>query len=405
MAIRLYRNDSFQRTFTATVSEVTEHQGRPALALDQTAFYPTAGGQPHDTGILNDLPVVDVVERKDGEILHVLAQPAPALAAGSSVNGEIMWVRRFDHMQQHSGQHVLSQAFVVTANLDTVAVHISADDCTLDLPTPKLSAEQTAAAETEANRIIYANLPFVIYEVSDADLPRIPLRRPPKVSGQIRIVEVKEFDWSACGGTHVNHTGQIGLLKITAVEKRGNETRVTFRCGGRAMRHYNLVNGVASRIANEFKVAVTDLESTIAKLRDDTRAQYKQFTETQEKLLAYEAEAWVRNAPICQTDMGEVKLVSRLIDRDPAQLRNMAKAIVAHSGTVAALACVTDKTSLCFARAADVKADARVLLKNALAALDPNARGGGSADFAQGGCAGNDAGRVQIVLENIRFSA
>lgn len=403
MATRLYRPDSFLRTFSATVLECTSHNGRPAIILDQTAFYPTAGGQPHDTGMLNDIAVVEVLERKDGEILHILHPQAPNLSVGAVVTGQINWARRFDHMQQHSGQHVLSQAFVVAANLDTVAVHISADDCTLDLPTAKLTPDIAAAAEAEANRVIYDDLAFVIYEVSDADLPTIPLRRPPKVTGQIRIVEVKGYDWSACGGTHVNSTGQIGLIKITAIEKRGNETRVTFRCGGRAMRHYNLVNGIVNRAANDFKVAVTDLEATITKLREDARSQYKQLNEAQEKLLGYQVAEWVAGAVPQATVNGEVKVICRLIDRDPAQLRTMAKAIIAYPGTVAALACVTDKTSLCFARAADVNLDARLLLKNALESLDPNARGGGSADFAQGGCVGNDAQRVQTALERIKL--
>ena len=403
MATRLYRPDSFLRTFSATVLECTSHNGRPAIILDQTAFYPTAGGQPHDTGVLNDMAVVEVLERKDGEILHILHPQAPNLDVGAVVTGQINWARRFDHMQQHSGQHVLSQAFVVAANLDTLAVHISADDCTLDLSTAKLTPEMAAAAEAEANRVIYDDLAFVIYEVSDADLPTIPLRRPPKVTGQIRIVEVKGYDWSACGGTHVNSTGQIGLIKITTIEKRGNETRVTFRCGGRAMRHYNLVNGIVNRAANDFKVAMTDLEATITKLREDARSQYKQLNEVQEKLLGYQVAEWVARAVPQATANGEVKLICRLIDRDPAQLRTMAKAIIAYPSTVAALACVTDKTSLCFARAADVNLDARLLLKNALESLDPIARGGGSADFAQGGCVGNDAQRVQTALERIKL--
>jgi alanyl-tRNA synthetase len=169
------------------------------------------------------------------------------------------------------------------------------------------------------------------------------------------------------------------------------------------MRHYNLVNGIVNRAANDFKVAMTDLEATITKLREDARSQYKQLNEVQEKLLGYQVAEWVARAVPQATANGEVKLICRLIDRDPAQLRTMAKAIIAYPSTVAALACVTDKTSLCFARAADVNLDARLLLKNALESLDPIARGGGSADFAQGGCVGNDAKRVQTALERIKL--
>jgi alanyl-tRNA synthetase len=396
MAHRLYRADSYLQTFEAQVISANLQDGKTVLVLDQTAFYPAAGGQPYDTGTINNVPVVEVIERKDGEILHVVdasVETAHAMV-GHKIDGAITWHRRFDHMQQHSGQHVLSQAFVVTQKLDTIAVHIGADDCTLDLPIANLSREQANEAEAEANRVIYADMPFWVYEIRDEDLTTIPLRRPPKVTGKIRIVEIKNYDWSACGGTHVSSTGQIGLIKITNVEKRGAETRITFRCGERAMRHYNLVNSIASRLANDFKVAVTELETTIAKLRDDARTQNKKLAETNEKLLGYEANDWVNEAPM----VSGAKIVVKIIENDASQLRLIAKVVTNHACTIAALACVNDKTTLCFARSADVKADMRVLLKNALEQLDPKARGGGSAEFAQGGCMANNADIVKNVL-------
>jgi alanyl-tRNA synthetase len=168
--------------------------------------------------------------------------------ADEAVTGEIDWTRRFDHMQQHSGQHILSAAFVKTCGLDTVAVHMPADDphnpaalagaCTLDVPSAKVSADMARRAEDAANAVIFADTPIVAYEVGDADLSAIPLRKPPKVTGRIRIVEVKGYDWSACGGTHVGSAGQIGQIRIVKLEKRGNETRVYFRCGSRALQDY-----------------------------------------------------------------------------------------------------------------------------------------------------------------------
>ncbi|HEY3291597.1 MAG TPA: alanyl-tRNA editing protein, partial [Anaerolineae bacterium] len=177
MTVRLYRSDSFLWRFTAQVREELTSDGHPAVVLDQTAFYPTAGGQPNDLGSLNGVAVIDVIEREDHEIVHVLAAPLQAREA----TGEVDAARRIDLMQQHSGQHVLSAAFVSTADLDTIAVHIGLDESTLDLPTPRLDARATERAEDDANRIVFEDRSVLVRELSDAEVAQLPLRKPPKV--------------------------------------------------------------------------------------------------------------------------------------------------------------------------------------------------------------------------------
>ncbi|MFN4294929.1 MAG: alanyl-tRNA editing protein, partial [Thermoflexales bacterium] len=249
MTLRLYRTDAYLTSFTARVVARVTHNGAPALILDQTAFYPEAGGQPHDVGVIAHGRVTNVIEDADGEIVHILEGDAvDSLRPGDEVQCCVDWERRFDHMQQHSGQHVLSQAFIRAVGLDTVAIHIGRSDCTIDLPAATLPPDALERAEREANAVVMEDRPILAYEVSDADLPSIPLRRPPKVSGAVRIVEVKDYDWSACGGTHVRSTAQIGLVKIIKAEKRGAETRITFRCGGRALDDYARLSAATGRL-------------------------------------------------------------------------------------------------------------------------------------------------------------
>jgi alanyl-tRNA synthetase len=393
MALRLYRTDAYLKEFTARVVEQVQHNGHPALILDQTAFYPTSGGQPNDLGEINDLRVLDVVERTDGEILHMLdlhtLPPGERDGVRGEVSGVINWPRRFEHMQQHSGQHVLSQAFVRVANLDTVAVHISADENTLDLPTPKLAADVIERAEREANAIICEDRPFVIYEVANADLSHIPLRKPPKVAGLIRIVEVKDYDWSACGGTHVRSAAQIGLIKITKAEKRGNETRVTFRCGVRALRDYARLNDATTRLSELLSASRYEIEPAVVKLANEAKTDRKALQAAQLALIGYEtAELLVTAKPV---DDG-VRTIARAFEsRDMNELRILAKQLTATSKTVALLGTAGEKAQLIFARSKDAPGDMADMLKRALSMLSPAARGGGSADFAQGGGVPADA--------------
>jgi alanyl-tRNA synthetase len=398
MTLRLYRADAYLKEFTARIVEQTQHNGQPAIVLDQTAFYPTAGGQPNDLGEINNVSVIDVVERADGEILHILAPHPHPLPEGKGV-GRLDWPRRFEHMQQHSGQHVLSQAFVRVAGLDTAAVHIGADENTLDLPTAKLSVDVIERAEHEANAIVYEDRPFEVYEVTDADLSRVPLRKPPKVSGLIRIVEVKDYDWSACGGTHVRSTAQIGLIKITKAEKRGSETRVTFRCGVRALRDYVWLSDATTRLSELLSASRYDVEAAVTKLAAEARDSRKALHEAQVKLSGYEAaELLAATAP----DANGVRTIMRVFDsREVNDLHALAKQLTTAPKTVVLLGTAGDKAQLVFAKSTDASGDMGALLKHTLAALSPSARGGGSADFAQGGGVQADVATIRAAIEGV----
>lgn len=442
MAHRLYRTDSYLAQFSAHIVERLTHDGSPALILDQTAFYPTAGGQPHDLGVINGVRVADVIERDDGEIVHVLAPHAdgipaekpvglstPSTGSGQalndpeasdddlrlvegrtsnddeSVNGLIDWQRRFDHMQQHSGQHVLSQAFVRAANLDTVAVHIGAEENTLDLATPRLSPDVIEQVEREANAIVMEDRPFVVYEVTDADLVRVPLRKPPQVTGLVRIVEVKDYDWSACGGTHVRNAAQIGLLKITKAETRGGKTRVTFRCGRRAFEDYSRLNAATNRLMESLSASRYEVEAAINKMLAVTATNRKVLQEAQAKLITYEAaELSARTPP---TANGTRLIVQAFEVRDPAELRALAKQLTATPRTVVLLGTAGDKSQLIFARSKDAQGEMSAMLKRALFVLSPDgkAKGGGSADFAQGGGVPANLAQVQAAIEAAQEAA
>jgi len=388
--VRLYRADAFLQRFQARVLDVRSDNGKTGVILDQTAFYPTAGGQPNDTGMLADWMVTDVVEQTDGGILHILASAANLnIAVGSLLEGQIDWPRRFDHMQQHSGQHVLSQAFVVMAGLETLAVHIGPDECTLDLPAKAIEPEMITRVEDEANRLIYDNRPILIYEVGFDALGQVPLRKPPKKSenGLVRIVEVKDYDWSACGGTHVRSTAEIGLIKIIKVEKRGNESRVTFRCGRRALLDYRRLNADVNTLAEGFTVARYEMIQAVQRLRDEAKVTRKALEDAQQQLLNVEA---TERLAAAQPNAHGIKLIVQAYadaSRDMNQLRALAKKLTATENVVALLGSAGAKSALCFARSANLKAvDVAVLLKAALAQLTPGgAKGGGSPDFAQGG--------------------
>ncbi|MHB1319917.1 MAG: alanyl-tRNA editing protein, partial [Anaerolineae bacterium] len=213
--VRLFWQDAYQMEFRAHVQRRLTREGRPAVVLDETGFYPTSGGQPFDTGYLNQVPVLDVLE-VDDEIVHILGAPIEA----DVVEGHIDWARRLDHMQQHAGQHILSAAFERILSAGTISFHLGADDCTIDVECPALESDQIDRVEEYANRIVTDNVPIRTRQYSLDELGDIPLRKPPKVAGLVRVVSVGDIDYSACGGTHPSYSGEIGQIHIDRWERR-----------------------------------------------------------------------------------------------------------------------------------------------------------------------------------------
>ena len=347
---------------------------RPAVALDQSAFYPEGGGQPADTGTLGGAAVLDV-QVEDGVIWHMLDQALE----DDLVLGVIDWERRFDHMQQHHGQHLLSAAFERLYGLRTVSFHLGTGASTIDLAATDLAPAQAAAAEDLTNQVIWEDRPILARFVTAEELARLPLRKPPSVAGPVRIVSVPDFDHSACGGTHPRATGGVGLLHLRRWERRGDVMRVEFLCGGRALRDLRWKNAALGRLAAALSVGPDELETTVLRVRENEERARKRLEEAGEQLIGYEAQDLIARADL----VGIVRVVRRAYsDRNLEEVRGLAKAIAA-GGCVALLGLRAEKTQLIFARADGLQLDCAQLLRETLAPF--GGRGGGQPTLAQGG--------------------
>ena len=380
MTKKLYHEDAYLTHFTATVATQLEMRGQPAVTLTQTAFYPTAGGQPHDIGTLNASAVVDVVEDAQGEIVHVLDRPLTSAA----VTGQIDWARRFDHMQQHTGQHLLSQAFSKVCQGETVSFHLGAEVATIDIQRPDLDAATLQAVEHRANQIIVENRAIVAHCVSQAELSRFPVRKPPTVTENIRIIEITDFDYSPCGGTHVTRAGEIGLIKILKTEHYKGGTRIHFVCGGRAFQDYAVKNELVKRLGETFSCGLSDIPGNIAKLQDQLKEAQRAQKQLSVRLLTYEAAALLE----MREPVGEIALLCQeLTGRSPADLKFLATSVLAQlPNTVTLLGSVwADQAALVFACSPGLPYHMGQLMQAACAVL--HGRGGGQAHQAQGGAA------------------
>ena len=376
---RLYYEDAYCTRFTAQVTERLTHEGKPAVRLSRSAFCPTSGGQPHDTGRLDGTGVVDVQVGADGAELHVLAEPLPD--GTGSVSGEIDWSRRYDHMQQHSGQHLLSQVFFRRQGLETVSVHFGDALNTVDLDGPPLSAAKLADVETAANRMVWENRPIRAFWVDEEARERVPLRRAPAVAGATRIVEIDKFDWSACGGTHVRRTGEIGLIALVRVEKHRGRSRVHFVCGGRALADAARRRGLLAEAAGLLDSGVDDVPELVSKQQEALRSAERELKALRDELVAYQARELLAEA----VTTGGVRLVAReMAESEPAAVQGLARALIAEPDVVALLGCARGgKGTVVFARSEDCSVHVGNLLRDTLRQFGGG--GGGRPDFAQGG--------------------
>jgi|YNPNPStandDraft_1061719.scaffolds.fasta_scaffold05108_3 alanyl-tRNA synthetase len=390
---RLYYADPYLTRFEAHVVESLTWEGHPAVVLDRTAFYPTGGGQPSDRGALDAVAVVGVeVRESDGAILHLLAGEPPT----GRVVGQVDWARRFDHMQQHTGQHLLSAACERLLDAATISFHLGAESSTIDLAVPRLDPTALEPVEEEVNRIIWENRPVTARFVSPEELARLPLRRPPQVSGPVRVVEVADFECSPCGGTHVTRSGEIGLLKVLRLEYRGQETRVEFVCGGRALRDYRRKQQVLLSAAATLTVGYWDLPDALMRLQEELKETRHELRLAQEQALQETATRLLETA----TPAGPLRLVWAVFDgRASAELRALAQKVVVHPDTVALLASVgNERVHLCAARAEGLTVDAAALLRVVCAALD--GKGGGQPPLAQGSAPPTPRQRVEEALRS-----
>ena len=378
MTQRLYYTDSYQTGFDATLLALTTLDGQPAAVLDCTHFYPTSGGQPNDLGKLADRRVVDVIAADD-TIYHLLDAPLD-LDTGSRVHGEIDWPRRYDHMQQHSGQHLLSQIFAQRFEFETVSVHFGAEESTLDLDTATITPEQLDEVETAANDLAYAALPITAYFVDEHELARVPLRRPPAVTGQIRIVEIDQFDYSACGGTHVHTTAEIAPVKIIRQERRRGQTRVTFLCGKRAVADYARKHRLLIQTAALYSTDVGQVPDLAARTLEQVKALQYRVDELTAQQLQYTAQDLIAAAQ----PAGEDRAVTALLDLPVDAVKTLANLLQEQPHTIALLGSAAGgKATVVFARSADAAPHMGNLLRTVLGAFGGG--GGGRPEFAQGG--------------------
>ena len=375
MTERLYYTDPYLAEFDANVIGVETHEGKPAAVLDRTAFYPTSGGQPFDVGRLGDAAVVDVVDRDDGVILHVIEREIRP----GSVHGVVDWARRFEHMQQHTGQHVLSAAFDRVLAARTESFHLGTVSSTIDLHRV-ITPSDVDRVEDEANRIVWENRPVHIRFVEAEEAATLPLRKESTRTGRLRIIDVEGFDVSACGGTHVSRTGAIGSIVVRSIEKFRGGTRVEFLCGIRAQRGYRELRSAIDGSIRLLSVLPAELPGAIERLHNDVKATKRQLSDFQRRLASFEADALAARAE----QIGSASVVIAALEGwDQQGLKGIASAIASRPQHVVALFGAPAPAAIVIARSSDVNIDSAAVLKKLIERF--GGKGGGRPELAQGG--------------------
>jgi alanyl-tRNA synthetase len=374
---RLYYSDPYQIAFDAVVVSCEEHDARIELILQETAFYPTSGGQPFDVGTLDDARVLDVVDRADGEIVHVVDRP---VAVRTRVHGAIDWARRFDHMQQHTGQHVLSAAYDRLFGVRTESFHLGATSATIDLGR-EVSPAQVQSAEDEANRIVWEDRPVTIRFATAEEAAAMPLRKESGRTGPLRLIDVEDFDLSACGGTHVARTGAIGVIAIAGWEKFRGGTRVEFLCGARALARFREWRDALAAAMRHLSVTPAELAAGIERIQGETKTLSRTVRGLQEQLAVHDARALVERG---ERVAGRIVVAEALDGWDASGLKALAAAAVAAAPSAAvALFSQSMPAVAVVARGVDSGIDAAAMLKSLIAKF--GGKGGGKPDLAQGG--------------------
>jgi alanyl-tRNA synthetase len=383
MSDRLYYTDAYLTAFQASIVDRRQSVGAPAVVLDRTAFYPTSGGQPFDTGEIAGVRVVDVVDGPDGRVMHVLDGD---LNVTGPVECRIDWDRRFDHMQQHTGQHVLSAAFA-RVGIRTESVHLGAATCTIDV-SASVTPEIVAEAEADANRVVWENRPVQVRFVTDAEAAGLPLRKPPAREGLLRLIEIEGVDLSACGGTHVARTGEIGLVAVLGVERYKGGTRVEFACGRRAHGHYTRVRQTTASVARLLACGADDVVGATERVQNELKQQRQVVRELQQRLAEIEA-GRLRATAVPRN--GLLIVAEHLPEWDVQGLRTLAAA-VAHEGTHACVLVGGRPMNVVVARGPDAGVDAAAVVRALTGRF--GGRGGGRPELAQAGGLTGDAADV-----------
>jgi len=400
MTEHLYYSDSFLYDFEAKVTAVVHHEGRTAVVLDRTAFYPTSGGQVFDTGWLEvdgaRLRVDEVGEEGSGNILHYVRDITQPLLVGTAVHGLVDRERRFDHIQQHSGQHVLSAAFERLSGMPTVSFHMGDESCTIDLVARSVSEEQIRGVEREANRVVTDDLPVEIRAALPEHARAMGVRKiPDHVEGELRLIDMRGYDLNACGGTHVRSTGQIGPILLRKYEKVKQGIRVEFVCGGRATATARKDFDILSETARIYDTHIWQVPELVRKSIEEGKAAGKERKKLVEEIAELLAGRVLAEAAATS---GGFKLIVRVFeDRDTAFIKLLAQKMTAAESVVALLGAKAGQAGVVFAQTPGLRNDMGAMMKEALAVL--GGRGGGNRDLAQGGAGSPE--KMSVVLEGV----
>jgi alanyl-tRNA synthetase len=339
MMIRLYYENAHLTEWESKITKTLEREDGLYVLLEESAFYPNGGGQPCDAGTINGIPVLDVVSEGD-EVLHQVERLPENQAAACRID----WERRFDHMQQHSGQHLLSAMCLKLFGAMTVGFHLGSDSATIDIERTEMSPEELSLLEREVNQTIYKNHLIKSYMVSDEEASRLPLVKPQKVAGEVRIVEIEGVEYNACGGTHVSSTGVIGMIKLLRTEKQKGNTRITFKCGNRALAEFADCLEILGRVSAKFNTGKEEILDRIEKWEQEQKKLQTELTVYKEKLDDYVSRELVgqqeKGLITCKfenktlKDLQNLALKITTMSDDPVLLadRSECKIVLAHSG-------------------------------------------------------------------------
>ena len=388
MVKKLYYENVYTKEFIANIIEVKEKEGKFHIVLDQTAFYPEGGGQPNDLGKIDDL-VIEYVYEENQMIYHVAGQ---APAEFQNVKCVIDWERRFDYMQQHLGQHILSACFEKLFDGETIGFHLSTDTVTVDITMENMVPAQAEKIEYLANQIVFNNLHVHQHYPDQEDLKKMLLRKPPKVSENIRIIEVDQFDYSPCGGTHPNYTGEVGIIKIRRWEKMKGSIRVEFLCGNRALKDYYWKNNSINKISALLSIKDTDASEGVERIYNEYNQLKKDMKNLKDQLTDYEADLLYKNSTVHKHTRLLVKMFE---DRDINELRILSAKIVSNPDIVVLFGVKHDsKAQMLFSRSKEIDINMNQLFKEVAPMID--GKGGGNPQTAQGG--GSDIGNLEGAL-------
>ncbi|TZE81822.1 alanyl-tRNA editing protein [Calorimonas adulescens] len=393
MTEKLYYEDSYKTEFTADIIEVIPYGERYAAILKNTYFYPESGGQPHDTGYIGDAKVLNVV-LKDNIIYHIIDKQINTGAYKCTIDFE----RRFYNMQQHTGQHILSAAFIKLYNASTDSFHIGDNISHIDLNRTDLKDEEVSAAEDLSNNIIYKNLPVCTYIVSSEEAAKLPLRKQPSVKENVRIVEISGYDFSPCGGTHVKNTGEVGIIKIIRWEKNKDKTRLYFTCGMGALYYFRDVNNIVQMLANHFSTTVYEVTDRIVSLEHENKILQKEIKDLKNELGLHIAKDLFNS---CENLNSDYKLVVKLFDNyDEELLRIISAKLSQNPQTISIIGNISDKQKFIVTRSEDINVNLKGLFSDIPMLFEGN--GGGSSKQVQYVIKGNAEIIVNVLKEKLK---